>query len=280
MTGTQGTLVYYTEKVTYPPEGGILMKYKDVPYLRQGFVFPEALDNVNNLKKLTVFFLALLKGKGIKERIGNGLAHYCWIAEWMFYWYNPNTQKLSTIYLAENRYRQSVRELIKLINNFIDNLGIKVEAPEIGKRDFGRAIGTMLEYDNAYHWRMEDIFTETTKELLIKNPRKELTRLLAIYKQREKQGIDFKAEQVVKLLRFILLIPSVKKAFRKAVQSVDISKMATTNAPAGSDKPSDRYFQMIYSGYDFEGKPLEERLKIWLDMSGGTAPPRAQIPVQ
>ncbi len=280
MIASQGVRVYITEQAIYPDKGGILIKYKGVPYLRQGFVFPEAMDNANNLKKVTVLFLAVLQGKGIKGRIGTFLAHYCHIANWMFQWYDPNSQKVRKIYLKENRYRQSVQELIKLINNFLDNLGIKVQGHGVANGNFGRVIGTLFEYDNAYHWRMEDIFSETTKDQLIKNPKKELKRLLEIYKSREKQGIEFKAEAIVKLLNFVFWIPGVKKAFIKAVESVDISKMGITHAPANSQEPCDYYFIMNYEGYDFEGKTIEERQKIWLSMTNGVPPPRVFIPAQ
>ena len=231
------------------------------------------MDGVTNLKRISVMFLAFLKGKGVRGRIGSILAHYCYIADWMFQWYDPNSKRMRKIFLKPNRYRQSVRELIKLINGFISNLGIKVEfygTP--ANADFGKVIGTILEYDNAYYWRMEDIFSETSKELLIKNPRKELKRLLEIYKSREKGGIEFKAEAIVKALNWIFWIPGVKKAFRKAIQSVDIEKMKMTK--------DDSYFTMIYEGYDFQGKNIEDRTKIWLSMTGGKAPERLWVPVQ
>src|SRR6185369_1963105 len=106
MTSSHGTRVYITERVEYP-DYGMLMKYKSVPYLRQGFVFPEAIDAVGNLKRITVLFLAVLKGKKgrglIKGRIEALLANYCWIADWMFGWYDPNSKKYRQIYLKENR---------------------------------------------------------------------------------------------------------------------------------------------------------------------------------
>lgn len=276
MTAAQSSRVYITERVDYP-EFGMLMKYKDVPYLRQGFVFPEAMDSVNNLKRITVLFLAILKGKPgrgmIKGRIETALAHFCWIADWMFGFYDPNSKKFRHIYLKENRYRQSVRELIKLINNFLEYLSLEVEADGSGgKRNFGRAIGTMIEYDNAYHWRLEDICSEINTEDLSKNPRKEITRLVKIYKQREKSHIEFKAEAIEKALNWLLLVPWIRKAFIKAIQSVDIRKMAMTK--------NDSYFTMNYDGYNFQGKPLEERQKIWLEMTNGKIPERAFIPQQ
>lgn len=270
---SQGTLVYITQGVRYP-ENGILMDYSGVPYARQGFVFPEALDCINSFKRVNVLFLAVLKGKGIKGRIGTFLYHYCWLADWMFQFYEPNSNKIRRIYLKPNRYRQSVRELIKLINLFIANLGIKVRTLETGdaEKDFGKTVGTMIEYDNAYYWRMEDIFSETTKERLLRNPRKELKRLLQIYKQREKMGIDFKAETVIKVLNYLLLIPSIKKAFRKAIENVEVKNLGMTK--------DDSYFTMNYGGYDFQGKSTEERQKIWLEMTNGIAPQRMFIPQQ
>lgn len=279
IVSSQGARVYLTEKVIYPDEGGMLMKYKDVPYLRQGFVFPEAMDNVNNLKRVTVLFLAVLKGKGIRGRIGTFLNHYCRMADWMFQWYDPNSQRGRKIYLQDNRYRQSVRELIKFINLFLENLRIEVKAEGgLDNADFGRIIGTMVEYDNAYHWRMEDIFSETSKELLLKNPKKEINRLLQIYKSREKMGIDFKAEAIVKLFNWIFWIPGVKKAFKKTIESIDIEKLKTINGAKG--EINDNYFMMNYGGYDFKGKTIEQRQKIWLEMTDGIVPERRFIPAQ
>ena len=264
--------VYITERVDYPDEGGILMSYKGVPYKRQGFVFPEAMVAVNNLKRVSVMVLAFLKGKGIRERVGGFLAHYCWLANWMFQFYDPNSNKYRLIYLKENRYRKSVKELIVFINNFLANLKIEVYTANKGKQDFGKVVGTMLEYDNAYHWRMEDIVSETSKAKLLKHPRQELKRLLGIYKQREQQGIEFKAETIVKYLNYLLLLPSVKKAFKQAVNSIDVEKMKM--------QEDDRYYAMNYEGYNFEGKNLEERKNIWLSMTGGTPPERIFINAQ
>ncbi len=277
----QKTTVYITQGVKYP-DTGIKMYYKGLPdFPRQGFVFPEAVDCVNNLKRVTMFFLALFRGKGIKGKIGNALGEFVRIADWMFQFYDPNSDKIRKIYLQEYRYRQSVRELIKLINLFLKELNIiprsggnreeviKIWGKDVGEMDFGRTIGTMIEYDNAYHWRMEDIFSETTKEKLLKNPRKELKRLLQIYKQREGSGIEIKADGIVKLLNWILLIPSVKKAFRNAVKQVNIENLGMTK--------EDSYYTMNYEGYDFKGKPIEERNKIWLEMTNGVPPERVTI---
>lgn len=265
----QGNYVYITEKIE-PSEFGQLMRYKGVPYLRQGFIFPEAAEAVNNLKRLLVMFLAIIKGKGIKGRIGAGLAHFCWIADWMFLWYNPNTDKVQRIFLKPNRYRQSIRELIKLVNSFISNAGITVFTPETHYKDFGLVIGTLLEYDNAYHWRMEDLFSVVDWKEMRENPRKELQKILVIYQQREKQGIEFKLETIIRVMRLLFLVPNIKKAFQKALDSIDTSKL-----PMVKD---DSYFTMIYEGYDFQGKNMEERKKIWLEMTGGVIPERVFIP--
>lgn len=274
----QGAKLYLTEKVVYPESGGMHMKYKDVEFYRQGFVFPEAMDCISSVKKITTLFLAVLKGKGIKGRIGTFLAHYVWIADWMFQWYDPNTKQNLQIYLKDNRYRQSVQELIKFINNFLDFVGIEVTSISTGHKDFGRVIGTLIEYDNAYYWRMEDIFSVVNKENLLKNPRKEIKRIVKIYQQREKGGIEFKVEMIGKTLNWLLFIPSVKKAFKQAINSIDFEKLKMTHGLVG--EVNDSYFTMNYEGYEFEGKSLKERQKIWLEMTGGIPPQRFIIPTK
>jgi hypothetical protein len=115
---------------------------------------------------------------------------------------------------------------------------------------------------------MEDLMRETSKELL-RNPRKELKRLLEIYKSRERATMEFKAESIVKFLRLILLIPSVKKAWLKTLESIDIEKMKML--------PDDRYFTLNYDGYEFEGRTIQDRQKEWLSMTGGIPPKRVTI---
>jgi hypothetical protein len=43
---------------------------------------------------------------------------------------------------------------------------------------------------------------------------------------------------------------------------------------------NDTYFSMNYEGYDFLGKTIQERQKIWLEMTDGTPPERIVIPPQ
>jgi len=275
VVASQKTLVYVTEKVDYPDEG-ILMKYQGVEYPRQGFVFPEAMDNVNNLKRVTVLLLSLVKGNGngfLKGRIGAFLAHYCRVAEWLFQWYDPNSQKVRKIFLKEHRYRQSVRQLIRFINLFIQELGIKVcEFKGAGEKDFGKVVGTMIEYDNAYHWTLEDLASEINPAELYNHPRKEILRIFEIYKQREKRQPVEKVGSLVSLITCLLYLPSVRKAFRASLKQIDLEKMKMT--------PNDRYYTMNYGGYEFEGKTIEERQKIWMEMNKGTPPIRIMIPAQ
>jgi hypothetical protein len=136
----------------------------------------------------------------------------------------------------------------------------------------------MIEFDNAYYSRMEDIFGIIDKENLLKNPIKELTRVYGIYKIREKQNIEFKLESIIKILKYAFWFPGVKKAFRKAIESIDLEKMKMTTG--GKGEINDTYFSMNYEGYDFLGKTIRERQKIWLEMTDGVPPERIVIPPQ
>lgn len=269
--------VYITTKIHYPTDGLILMELKDAKYLRQGIVFPEAIDGITNLKRVAVMILATIKAKGIKGRIGTLLAYYCWIADWMFMWYDPNSNKMRKLFYKPNRYRQSVQGLIKLVNNFIANIGIKVYDPSIGPRDFGKVLGTEIEHDNAYYWRLEDIFGIINKQQLLDNPRKEIKRVVAEYKKREQAGIEFKVETIGKILNYALLIPKIKKAFKEAIQPIDFEKMKMTNNPPNSGLPNDLYFCLLHKGYDFGGMSLGERIELYKVMSNGILPPKVTL---
>lgn len=78
-------------------------------------------------------------------------------------------------------------------------------------------IAHIIEYDAAYRFRLMDLATETSKVELTSHPFRELTRLIALHKQRDYPEIHAKLQKVT-WLRYLLLLPPVKKTFIKAIQ--------------------------------------------------------------
>lgn len=115
---------------------------------------------------------------------------------------------------------------------------------------FAEIVSTIIENDDAYRYRLMDIFSMTTNERL-KNP-KELTRLMGIFYERN--NFTFWTEKVFKVLRLIhLVIPFYKKAYISAVTSIDLDKLKLQD--------EDIYWCTFKSDYNFIGMTWEDRKK-------------------
>ena len=110
----------------------------------------------------------------------------------------------------------------------------------------------ILEYDDAYRYRFQDIINEADLSQLQISPRKEIKRLINIYKQREEnQVVKDKLEKLITPILYLLLIPKVKKAFIQAIPHIKGIR----------PDPADLYWMSIRNDYLFGGKTYEERSK-------------------
>ena len=129
----------------------------------------------------------------------------------------------------------------------------------------GKIMATIIEYDNAYHERMQDIANECVKEDLLKNPYKELSRLYQIFISRE-VGIKLKlnVKGVMRLIRLALFVPRIRRAFKRAVMQTNFDDLRMTEA--------DRYTVLFHNGYNFFGMTYEERQIELSKLHGGKIP--------
>lgn len=115
---------------------------------------------------------------------------------------------------------------------------------------FAEIVSTIIENDDAYRYRLMDIFSMTTNEKL-KNP-KELTRLVNILVKRNNNAFWMsKFKNVVTLIR--LIIPFFKKAYIETVTSIDLDKLKLQD--------EDIYWCTFKSDYNFMGMKWEDRKK-------------------
>lgn len=254
----QGTpTVYEWDFGEYPPRGGIYCHYKGVPFPRKGFVYPEAVWACNIVKRITRTLVAGFSSKDIvlpalgfiltpfKRKIRlleRVLLYYNRVAEWL----------LSPHFLKENRYGNCPRELQKLLKRFLMELGI---SEYIAGRT-SKVLITLVEYDDAYRYRIEDLFSESSKEWLLANPRKEINRLLEVLKLRDKTTLE-QFEVFGKVISMGFWLPKVKKAFRKALEPLDFSKLQMDEA--------DMYYCLNRDDYDYGGLSIQQRMKKYLE---------------
>src|SRR3990167_1658079 len=262
--------VFIQDRIEYPSSGGTLTYYKGVLYPQKGFPSPEIMTVLNNIKRLYLGFIWMASIKQIYLILSLVIFYpWSWKIKILDTWIH-SAERLgfliiksynTPVILKEKNYMESSKQVYIFVHEFLTAIGI----PDGRSRSFAKMIETIFEYDSAYRIRIQDIADETTVAKLHLNPRRELLRLLDIFKQREpKATLQGKFITLVRLLTFALLHPRIKKAFRHALLKIDLKKLQPDEA--------DKYFVMGLDGYDFFGETIEVRHNRWLQIHNGIEP--------
>lgn len=210
------------KRVEFPEEGGVLtwMDNFDFPY--RGYPHYEFVDKIDVVKKLSRAFMSGLF-HALKKR--NRL------------WF---LTLIPSLWFAKVLVRAGVYVLYKHVERF----RIKPERycrfirelhRAFPKGEFSGQIRDMvcmiLEMDNAYRYRAQDILVELDRKALKKNTAKELLRLLDVLSSRENRE-DIKNTWV--LLRFgirfyVLFDRELKNVLYNTLDSLDLEKVRLTN---------------------------------------------------
>lgn len=283
-----GTLFYIAERIEYPEEkdgGGIYVHYRGMPFPRKGLPTPEGTKANDIMKRIIRFFVTSFSGKEMVlpmlgfavlpysrkiKTIERMLIAYTRISDWV----------LNDAFMTTMRYSRPSREMGSFMYEFLLALGIDKDNYAMkGERKYGdegiwvtikgysdrcawlmgEVIAAIVEYDDAYRYRIQDIMTEASKEEFLKNPRKEFLRLMDIFMSREQIPVvkDW-VKKASRILSIALLHPKIKKAFKEAVQTADFKRMMLDNA--------DRYHVLIRGDYDFTGRTFDERVMIYKEV--------------
>ncbi len=79
----------------------------------------------------------------------------------------------------------------------------------------GQIIAHTFEYDSSYRLRMQDLFSETSKEKLLNNPFSEIRKLIAINKRRDHIVAHGVMRYTLLIIMFILFIPWFRRKLTK-----------------------------------------------------------------
>lgn len=231
--------------------GGLATWFQGHPYPRKTFVYYGITEPNNKAKRITLslFMPFASLGKGLKTFLNTYLYNYNRLIDSIYL----DCDQIP--YLHYQYYSEIGKGLWDFIYLFLKKLGIK---DEIAYRT-GLQFATMIEMDDAYLQRIQDILNESSQEAWLKNPRKELLRLVEIYKQRE---LAFEAEGdmrhagarmigMMRLLSFLLYVPWIKNAFKFAIENTDFSYF--------KKDIWDDYWSLARSDYNCGGRSFEER---------------------
>lgn len=246
---------YIFDHIEYPEKGGILAYFKDCPFPAKGFPFPQAIQACNIAKRffkrgVDVFMskymampiLGFMFSSKKRKIIENILDAY---SDGAYY-------VLSPYFLSYEKYSECPKEIRYFLINFLKDIGIRQEVVE----KFSEVFSTLIQYDDAYRLRIEDIMSETTKEKMLKNPSKEIKKLINIFKKREPaiHNVD-KFDKLAKIMILLFIIPKYKKAFIKAIKRSEFTNFQLDD--------SDRYHCMLREDYDFMGYNIKERIEMY-----------------
>lgn len=170
------------ERVEFPDAGGVLTYMSEQPFPYKGFPFFEFVDKIDILKK-------------ISRAVLSGMYHQLKNKKILFVTLIPALWLLKPV----------VRTFFYVIYRVIDRFKLKKEKYCDAVREVYRAFShntefsdmfrdllcMVLEMDNAYRYRFQDIIIGLDKTVLRASPRTEIVRLLQVLSEREK-GQDIK----------------------------------------------------------------------------------------
>lgn len=162
--------------VEFPEKGGVLAYMSEMPYPYKGFPFFEFVDKVDVLKKISRSVLSgLYHQLKRKKLLLLTLLPAVWLVKPLMRMYLYVVyRQIDRFKLKREMYSDAVREIYRAFTGTTEF-----------HQMFRDALCMILEMDNAYRYRFQDIIVNVDKTALLKNPRKELIRLLEILSQRE-----------------------------------------------------------------------------------------------
>ena len=274
----------YIEDVSYPPDGGIFIKFFGCDFLFKGWPDNKIVEGIGLAKSFVSTFPRMILAKSLALQIFI-IFMYIFQRNKLIHFFNCSTAMIhghitSKIGFDPHRYNRYVKELKRsfdarimawdriipsreresVIGTTYDEKDIKgqVEKRKMVKSiaHLGEFLCLFLEHDTAYKIPLQDIIPLLNKEALLKNPRKEIMRLFDICIERATEhGILGKAKEMKKLLNVLFIISPFSLKFTKEfLYDLDLEKI----------KPDkyDLYFSYKRRGYSIQGLSLDERLAI------------------
>ena len=204
----------------------------------RGYAPPEAVFANNIVKRLIVKGLPLVNPLRSFHTVIEGFSEISW--------------KIMSPYLLKYEYLMPfTKEIYKLSYSFSVSMGISKGYSV----NFATIMAHLFEYDNAYRMRLQDLFTETSKEKLLLSPRAEIRRLLELNRVRENQhgeGVSNKFKLLADVMCLLMMWPKLSQAFKKAISESDYPKLCLDQV--------DTYWVCHRTDYLYLGKTYEERV--------------------
>lgn len=225
------------ERVEFPEAGGVLTYMTAHAYPYKGFPYYEFVEKVDLIKKISRGFVSglyhSLKGKNIVKLIF--LVPVAWFFKDILRIGIYTAYRIvSRFRMKRERYCDAVRELYRAFN------GNGEEDLRTMLRD---VVCMVLEFDNAYRYRFQDVIVELDKEKLQKNVGGEISRLFSVMQSREKTQEVSDTWKLIKVgIRYYLRFDKeLRDILRETLSGLDIEKMRLSVEDEHFCKPRQDY---------------------------------------
>ena len=243
---------------------GILAHFYDHAYPTKGQPYPQAVDAIQAPKKMFMGLAKFIKHHFLFSAFVLLLPNFLTkgifksLIRFFFYDYVMGAIK-PYCFLAENRYCRSVRELRRAGFKVTSSLKTDDDTKDL-LRCLLIALSNILEWDNAHRYRWQDIFGgEFNKEAFLKNPSKEISRLIPVQVGRERGWYDDKSRWGMigfSLKLALMFSPFAKNLIKEFIKEVNLDEIKMDEG--------DEYHNLLRPDYDIHGWPQELRQKKFL----------------
>ncbi len=173
--------------------------------------------------------------------------------------FNRIAERAMGSYVLNDQYLSHfAKELHLLIFSFLIEYGIMEKTADT----FAEFFVNVIDYDNAYRLRFEDIFS-SVREQSWENPQKVIKRMIHFYAEREPGFKGSKYEKILSLLSLASKLPKFKRIIKKVMTASDMRLLSLDEC--------DVYWCCIRDDFKFLGMDKEQRLK-WAEDKGWTFP--------
>lgn len=218
-------------EVMLPKTGGILTQVEGKKYPSKGFPYSESVQKVDDVKKT-----AIALASGFSDFRGK------WILAIFVLLFRGRIKK-SAQKIISHLYRTVEPHCLK---PFFYCKAVREVYQAFDKADYEvRDIVCMvLEFDDCYRYRFQDVFGELDKAKFKKNPIKEISRILKLLESRES---DKRLKEMWKMLDKLLFISFFVKEIREKI----IDVMFRLNPKNIKMDEADKYHAKFKGGYKF-----------------------------
>jgi hypothetical protein len=188
---------------------------------------------VHGYKKLAPILLKSLEGNIFKKFIGLVYLKLNWKKYLEFVYLG-----MRDVYTEPDRYSQPVREIYRLIKD----------------EQTREVVCAILEFDDAYRYRVQDILGELNKANFRLDPMDEIKRLVRVYVHREDKTMGRVFNAIRYGLSYLKLNRKLLVKLKDFVEDLDLDEIKMSK--------EDIYWTNILGSYKYRGLSLEDRRKL------------------